>query len=64
MRRYVITDSQKMKGGAHMPDKDKQIVATIEAALPNLTETQKERLLGFGDGIAAIARQQAEEKKP
>lgn len=47
-----------------MPEKDRQIIQTIESALPNLTEMQKERLLGFGDGVAAIARQQAEEKGP
>ena len=43
-----------------MSEKDKQIVSTIQSALPNLTEEQKNRLLGFGDGIAALAATQGD----
>ena len=43
-----------------MQEKERQIVESIEKALPNLTESQKERLLGFGEGVAIIAQQQAD----
>ena len=43
-----------------MSEKDKQIIGAIQSALPHLTDEQKNRLLGFGDGIAALAATQAD----
>lgn len=55
--------SWKTEGGANMQEKERQIVESIEKALPNLTESQKERLLGFGEGVAIIAQQQADSQQ-
>ena len=41
-----------------MPTKDKQILDTLARVLPRLNDAQKERLLGFGDGVAVVAEQQ------
>lgn len=50
-----------------MSEKEKQISKTLEAVIPNLPEEKKEYLLGFAEGVAAIAgrRNLAEaEKQP
>ena len=38
-----------------MSEREKQISRTLEAVIPNLPEEKKEYLLGFAEGIAAIA---------
>ena len=51
-----------------MSEREKQISRTLEAVIPNLPEEKKEYLLGFAEGIAAVAglnRSAAEaEKQP
>lgn len=34
-----------------MSEKEKQILKTFEMIIPKLSEAQKERLLGFGEGM-------------
>ena len=38
-----------------MSEKDKQIIATFEKVLPELTEVEKEKLQSYGEGIAFMA---------
>ena len=49
-----------------MSEREKQISRTFEAVIPNLPEEKKEYLLGFAEGIAAVAgmnnRSEQEEK--
>lgn len=51
-----------------MSEREKQISKTLEAVIPTLPEEKKEYLLGFAEGVAAIAgmnRSRAEaEKQP
>ena len=54
----TATNPKRRKGGYAMPNKDKQILDTLVRVLPRLNDAQKERLLGFGDGVAVIAEQQ------
>ena len=37
-----------------MTDKEKKILDTFSKAIPNLTESEKERLLIFGEAIGMI----------
>lgn len=46
-----------------MSDTEKKILETFEKVLPTLDEAQKERLLGFGEGMAFKAEQQKLEKR-
>ena len=39
----------------YMSEKEKQISKTLEAVIPTLPEEKKEYLLGFAEGVAAIA---------
>lgn len=41
-------------------DKDIRILATFAALLPELTPQQKENLLFYGEGMAAVKRMEAE----
>lgn len=41
-------------------DKDIRILATFAALLPKLTPQQKENLLFYGEGMAAVKRMEAE----
>ena len=45
-----------------MSDKDKKIMDTFGKVIPELTETEKERLLAFGEGMAFKAEQQKKER--
>lgn len=47
-----------------MPEKDKQIIETFGKALPQMSESEKDRLLAFGEGIAFKTEQQARKKNP
>ena len=38
-----------------MSEREKQISKTLEAVIPSLPEEKKEYLLGFAEGVAAIA---------
>lgn len=44
-------------------DKDIRILATFAALLPELTPQQKENLLFYGEGMAAVKRREMEEQK-
>lgn len=44
-----------------MSDKGKQILDTFKKIVPGLTESEKERLLAFGEGMAFKAEQQKQE---
>ncbi len=46
-----------------MSETEKKILATFEEVLPKLTESEKERLLYFGEGMAFKSEQQHEDKK-
>ena len=35
-----------------MSEKEKEILKTFEKVIPKLNEAQKERVLGFGEGMA------------
>ena len=37
-----------------MTNKEKKIISTFKKAIPNLTESEKERLLIFGEAIGMI----------
>lgn len=45
------------QGVRKMSDKQKQIMESIEKALPNMNETEKSELLGLAKGIAMMAEQ-------
>lgn len=56
--------SLNRKGGDTMAnDKDVQILATFAALLPRLSDRQKENLLFYGEGMAAVKRRELEEQK-
>lgn len=38
-----------------MSEKDKRIMDTFGKVIPNLSETDKEKLLAFGEGVALMA---------
>lgn len=40
-----------------MSETERKILETFEKVIPKLSETQKERLLGFGEGMAFKAEQ-------
>lgn len=46
-----------------MSDKGKQILDTFKKIVPELTESEKERLLAFGEGMAFKAEQQKQQEK-
>lgn len=41
-----------------MSEKDKKIMDTFGRVIPNLSETDKEKLLAFGEGVALMAERQ------
>ena len=43
-----------------MSEKEKQVLETLEKAIPNMTEIEMAQLLGYGEGLAA--REKREEK--
>ncbi|MDO5785553.1 MAG: hypothetical protein Q4P20_10880 [Eubacteriales bacterium] len=45
-----------------MSDKGKQILDTFKKIVPELTESEKERLLAFGEGMAFKAEQQKKQE--
>ena len=46
-----------------MSDKGKQILDTFKKVVPELTESEKERLLAFGEGMAFKAEQQKRQEE-
>lgn len=36
-----------------MSEKEKQVLQTLEKAIPNMTELEMAQLLGYGEGLAA-----------
>ena len=44
-------------------EQDTRILATFAALLPHLTSRQKENLLFYGEGMAAVKRMEAESTK-
>ena len=51
-----------------MPEKQKQIMETLEKAISGMTDAQQDRLLGFGEGISFMndlqKRQEKKEEVP
>lgn len=45
-----------------MSEREKQISRTLEAVIPNLPKEKKEYLLGFAEGVAAVAGSKSEPK--
>lgn len=45
-----------------MSEKEKQVLETLEKAIPNMTEMEMAQLLGFGEGLAAREDRQDKEK--
>lgn len=46
-----------------MSDKGKKILDTFKKIVPELTESEKERLLAFGEGMAFKAEQQKRQEE-
>lgn len=46
-----------------MDAKNQEIVRTFQEVIPKLTDLQRERLLGIGEGMAMAQRQQEELRK-
>lgn len=44
-----------------MSQTEKQILETFEKVIPDLTESEKEKLLSFGEGMAFMKNQQKNE---
>lgn len=42
-----------------MSDKEKQILKTFERIIPRLSETEKEKLPSFGEGMAFVKNKQS-----
>ena len=47
-----------------MNEKEARILETFGQALPHMTETEKDRLLAFGEGMALMARKNREPQAP
>lgn len=43
-----------------MSEKEKQVLETLEKAIPQMTEVEKARLMGYGEGLAARDESQKE----
>ena len=46
-----------------MDDKATRILETFGQAVPHMTETEKDRLLAFGEGMALMARKNQEQRE-
>ena len=45
-----------------MSEKEKQVLETLEKAIPNMTEIEMAQLLGYGEGLAARENRPEKEK--
>ena len=52
-----------MKGENYMTEKEKAILDNISKLLPNVSEEQKEYILGLTDGMAIASYANKEQKK-
>ena len=46
-----------------MSDREKKILDNLAETLPRLSDLERERLLGFGEGLSYIANQRTEKEK-
>jgi hypothetical protein len=46
-----------------MSEKQKEILETFEKVIPELSEMEQEKLLSFGEGMAFMKNQQAQENE-
>ena len=53
-----------MKGSDNVSEKEKQIAENIVKACELLPEGKKEFLLGYAEGVAAMAKKPKRKKKP
>ena len=45
-----------------MSEREQQILKTLADVIPKLSENEKNRLLGYGEGMAAVERQRRKER--
>lgn len=53
----------KKEGGQAMSEREKQVLETLEKAIPNMTEMERAQLMGYGEGLAAREDRQKQDDK-
>ena len=46
-----------------MSEREKQVLETLEKAIPNMTEMERAQLMGYGEGLAAREDRQKKDEK-
>ena len=60
----MLRYSQAKKGGEKMSEREKQMAENLAKACELLPDDKKEFLLGYAEGVAAMAARQVSEKLP